>query len=111
MAGPKKTKKAQRSPQGFVVSDEKLRLIAGQFKLLADPTRLRILHILQSGERTVTEVLAATGTSQGNISKHLGVLARGRLISRRKEGLNAYYAITDPIIFELCDLMCNRQKS
>ena len=111
MAGPKKSGKARKSAAAPLVSDEKLQRVAEQFKLLADTTRLRILHTLQGGERTVSEVLAVIGTTQGNISKHLGILARGGLISRRKEGLNAYYAITDPVIFTLCDLMCNRKNA
>jgi DNA-binding transcriptional ArsR family regulator len=91
-----------------VISIRELEFVAGRFKLLADPTRLRILHILQNGERTVSEVLELAGTTQANISKHLGALSRAQMISRRKEGNNAFYAITDPVIFELCDLMCNR---
>jgi DNA-binding transcriptional ArsR family regulator len=85
-----------------------LRFIAAKFKLLADPTRLRILHALHGRELNVTDILAETGTTQANISKHLGVLSRAQMISRRKEGLNAFYSISDPVIFELCDLMCNR---
>ena len=85
-----------------------LRFIAGRFKLLADATRLRILHTLHGRELNVTGILAVTGTTQANISKHLSVLLRAQMISRLKEGLNAFYSITDPVIFELCDLMCNR---
>ena len=90
------------------ITAEALHEIAARFKLLADPTRLRILYHLQEGERTVSEVLALTGTTQANISKHLGALSRARIISRRKEGNNAYYSIQDPVIFELCELMCHR---
>jgi DNA-binding transcriptional ArsR family regulator len=101
-------KKSPRSePQ---ISPELLGFIAGRFKLLAEPMRLRILHTLQRGERTVTEIIDATGATQANVSKHLAVLARAEMVGRRKEGLYVFYAITDPVIFELCDLVCNRMR-
>ena len=72
--------------------------------------RLRILHSIQPGELTVTQIIEATGASQANVSKHLGVLTRAEMVGRRKEGLKAYYSISDPVIFELCDLVCNRLR-
>lgn len=92
------------------VSPELLEFIAGRFKLLADPTRLRILHALQHGERNVTEVIKATGTTQANISKHLAVLSRAGMVARRKQGLNVFYTISDPVVFELCELVCHKLR-
>jgi DNA-binding transcriptional ArsR family regulator len=108
MPGPKEVARSKGKLVKPAISLRELEYIAGRFKLLSDPTRLRILHILQSGERTVSEVLEMVGTTQANVSKHLGALSRAHMISRRKEGNNAFYSITDPVIFELCDLMCNR---
>jgi DNA-binding transcriptional ArsR family regulator len=90
------------------IPEEFLRFIAGQFKVLAEPMRLRILHALQPGELTVTQLVEATGASQANVSKHLGVLTRSEMVGRRKEGLNVFYSIADPVIFELCELVCNK---
>lgn len=59
--------------------------------------RLRILHALQPGELSVTQIIESTGASQANISKHLAVLTRAAMVSRRKEGLNAFYAIAEPL--------------
>jgi len=83
-----------------------LELIAGRFKILAEPMRLRILSALRSGEKTVTELVDETGAGQANVSKHLGLLHRNRLVERRKDGLNVFYSITDEGIFRLCDLVC-----
>lgn len=83
-----------------------LELIAGRFKILAEPMRLRIMNALRTGEKTVTELVEETGAGQANVSKHLGLLYRHRLVDRRKEGLNVYYEITDEGIFRLCDLVC-----
>lgn len=87
-------------------SDEALDLIAQRFKVLSEPTRLRILNALRDGEKTVTELVEETGAGQANISKHLGLLHRYGMVERRKEGLNVYYRIADPVIFRLCDLVC-----
>lgn len=85
-----------------------LELVAERFKVLADPARLRILSALRPGERTVTELVEATGLSQANTSKHLAMLHALGFVKRRKEGLFTYYALGDKDIFRLCDLMCGR---
>lgn len=90
------------------LSAEALELIAARFKLLAEPMRLRLLNTLMSGERTVTQLVDATGAGQANVSKHLGLLASAGMVARRKEGLNVYYFIADPSLFELCNLVCRR---
>ncbi|MEW6301526.1 MAG: metalloregulator ArsR/SmtB family transcription factor [Thermodesulfobacteriota bacterium] len=88
------------------LSETALHLIANRFKVLAEPMRLKILHALWDGERTVGELMAATGALQANVSKHLGVLQQAGLVSRRKEGVNVYYRICDETVFELCEVVC-----
>jgi len=85
-----------------------LRLIADRFKVLSDPLRLQLLHLLKEEERTVSSLVEATGASQANVSKHLQILRRAGLVERRKEGLLAWYSILDPSIFQICDLVCGR---
>jgi len=92
-------------------SDEAMELIAARFKVLAEPMRLRILNALRDGEKSVTELVEELGTGQANVSKHLGLLHRHRMVARRKEGLNVYYRIADPSILELCELMCSSLES
>lgn len=88
-------------------TDETLEMVAGRFKVLAEPTRLRILNALRDGEKTVSEIVEETGSRQANVSKHLSLLDRHGMVSRRKEGLNVYYRIADPAVFELCELVCD----
>jgi DNA-binding transcriptional ArsR family regulator len=88
-------------------SDEALDLVAARFKVLSEPTRLRILDVLRSGEKSVGALVEAVGTSQANVSKHLGILHRHHMVGRRKEGVHSYYRIDDEAIFELCDLVCD----
>lgn len=85
-----------------------LELVAARFKMLAEPMRLRILNELRYGERTVTQLVEALASGQANVSKHLALLADAGMVSRRKEGLNVFYFISDESLFELCDLVCSR---
>lgn len=89
------------------LTPELVELLAARFKVLSEPMRLRILNALREGEKTVTELVEETGAGQANISKHLGLLYRYRMVDRRKEGLNVYYRIADESIFRLCDLVCD----
>jgi DNA-binding transcriptional ArsR family regulator len=89
-----------------VLTPEALELLAARFRVLSEPMRLRILHTLHDGERTVTELVEQLEAGQANVSKHLGVLLDAGFVARRKEGLNAFYSIADPTIFQLCELVC-----
>jgi DNA-binding transcriptional ArsR family regulator len=89
------------------MSDEALEMIAGRFKVLADPMRLRILQILEEGERSVTAMAEEVGSTQPNISKHLRVLQETGWLRRRQVGNTVYYAIGDAQVFALCDLVCS----
>ena len=67
---------------------------------------LRLLDRLRDGEAGVQELTEATGASQQNVSKHLGVLLAAGIVGRRKEGTLSLYRITDHAVFELCDSVC-----
>lgn len=82
-------------------------MIARRFGVLAEPMRLRLLHLLMPGERHVNGLVEASGGTQANISRHLQTLANAGVVARRKEGLQVFYSIADPSIFALCDLVCS----
>ena len=83
-----------------------LELVARRFAVLAEPMRLRLIQALFVGEKNVTELVAVTGGTQANISRHLQTLTHAHMLVRRKEGLQVFYAIGDPTIFKLCELVC-----
>jgi DNA-binding transcriptional ArsR family regulator len=93
------------------LSREVLELVAGRFKALSEPARLQILQSLRSGERTVTELALDTGLGQANLSRHLRLLDALGFVSRRKEGLFAYYALADESVFRLCEIICGRLET
>jgi DNA-binding transcriptional ArsR family regulator len=88
-------------------SREALEQIASRFRALSEPTRLGILQELKSGERSVGELVAAIGLSQANVSKQLSVLRDSGFLKREQRGTNAVYSISDPLVMELCQLMCD----
>ncbi len=92
------------------LSEEALEMIANRFRLLSDPMRLKILHTLGDEEMNVTDLVNTTGAGQANVSKHLGTLLNAGIVSRRKEGLNSIYRVSDKTIFELCEAVCSRLK-
>ena len=81
-------------------------LIARRFRVLSEPTRIRLLDLLRERDATVTELHEALGASQQNVSKHLGVLLQAGIVRRTKEGTSARYAIADDGVFALCDHVC-----
>jgi DNA-binding transcriptional ArsR family regulator len=81
-------------------------LIAQRFRVLGEPMRIRLLDCLREGPATVRELQEATGGSQQNVSKHLGVLLAAGTVSRTKEGNFVRYEIEDPAVFELCEHVC-----
>jgi DNA-binding transcriptional ArsR family regulator len=89
------------------IPEEFLDAIAGKFRLLGDATRLAILRALMEGEKSVGRVVEETGRGQANVSKHLKLLADGGLVARRKEGLQVFYRVSDPVVDQLCRLVCD----
>jgi DNA-binding transcriptional ArsR family regulator len=80
--------------------------IAERFRILGEPMRIRLLDALREGPASVQELEQATDSSQQNVSKHLGVLLRSGMVSRRKEGNFSLYAVADEGVFDLCEQIC-----
>ena len=95
--------KKRASPK---LSDAAIGLLAARFRALSEPTRLKLLMALERGEKSVTGLVAATGTTQTNVSRQLGILTAAGLLARRKSGLSVFYRIADPGIFDLCNHVC-----
>lgn len=71
------------------------------FKAIADPTRLKILYLLEDGELCVCEIIIALGKPQSTISHHLNVLKNAGLIEWRKEGVWKHYKLADQKIVSI----------
>lgn len=88
------------------LSEPLAELIAKRFRVLAEPARIRLLDRLRSGEASVQELTDSLGTTQQNVSKHLGILAGAGIVERRKEGNLSLYRIADESVFDLCEQVC-----
>jgi ArsR family transcriptional regulator len=87
------------------VAARDLEQIAARFKLLGEPMRLRILQAVCKGPRSVNGIVAATGSTQANVSKHLALLAAGGVLTRKKEGQCVYYSMKNQLVVKLCELV------
>jgi len=88
------------------LSEPLVELIAHRFRLIGEPMRIRILDHLRDGPATVGQLREALGTTQQNVSKHLGVLHQAGIVRREKRGNHAVYSIADASVFELCEQVC-----
>jgi DNA-binding transcriptional ArsR family regulator len=89
---------------------ETIEAVADRLKVLAEPARLLILNSLRERAMNVSELIDETGLSQANLSKHLQLLYTHGFVSRRRQRLWVFYAIADPSVFVLCDIMCKQLK-
>jgi DNA-binding transcriptional ArsR family regulator len=85
---------------------EALEQVAAYFQALSEPTRLQMLNLLRSGERSVGELAQLCGYTSANISRHLAFLTRQGLVARESRGTSVYYRIADESVYALCDLVC-----
>jgi DNA-binding transcriptional ArsR family regulator len=76
--------------------------VARYFSVLAEPARLKILHVICKGEKSVNHIMLETGMAQANASRHLGLMYQAGLLDRRREGTQVFYRVTDLFFLELC---------
>ena len=74
--------------------------------MIADPTRIKLLDRLRATEATVQELTDAVGSTQQNVSKHLGVLTDAGVVARRREGSFMRYRVIDESVYRLCEEIC-----
>lgn len=87
------------------LTDEELEKVAGHFRLLGEPMRLKILQAVCTGPRTVNDIVAAVDATQANVSKHLALMATAGILTRQKDGQCVYYGLKDELTLKLCALV------
>jgi DNA-binding transcriptional ArsR family regulator len=95
---------SELNPDDQAVVDQ----VANYFRVLGEPMRLKLLNVLREGERCVQDLVDESETSQANVSKHLKVMLQAGILAKRNQGTQAFYRVTDDLIFELCNLVCDR---
>ncbi len=82
--------------------------LAGLFSVLGDPVRLRILHCLREAPLSVGEIHRVCRLKQANTSKHLRILREAGIVVPHRAGTTVHYEIGEPLVLELCDLVCGK---
>lgn len=80
--------------------------VAKWFRQLGEPMRLRLLQTMGEREWGVGDLADAVESSVANVSRHLQALHECGLVERRRQGTNIYYRVDDPVVFEMCGLVC-----
>ncbi|MFQ5947041.1 MAG: ArsR/SmtB family transcription factor [Anaerolineae bacterium] len=71
-------------------------------KALANPVRLEILHLIGSREVSFSALVSSLRVSKTNLSQHLAVLRKSRIVTDRREGVHTFYRLTYPEIAVAC---------
>ena len=74
-------------------------------KILANPTRLRILNRIGSWEVSYGTLLRELKVSKTNLSQHLAILRKGGVLTMRRAGVHVHFRLTFPEIKDLCSAM------
>ncbi|CAM3657973.1 ArsR/SmtB family transcription factor [Polynucleobacter antarcticus] len=100
--------KVQKATKNLSPKDMEIifKRVADYFTVLSEPSRLRIMYAVCSGEKSVSEVVALCGSSQANVSRHLSALHKAAILSRRQEGTVVYYAVADNATVDMCQAVC-----
>ncbi len=88
------------------IKEELFEEVASHFSLLCEPTRLKILNSLCNGEKSVGQIVTSIASTQANVSKQIGLLYRGKILAKRKEGTQVFYRIDDQRTLLFCQSVC-----
>jgi len=92
-----------------ILDDEQLHKAAEVLKTVSHPARLRIIELLESGERSVTEIQDLLGITQSLTSQHLSNMRVRGVLQSRKNGNMVYYSIRNPDVVKVIHCIRNSQ--
>lgn len=84
------------------MDERRLRHLSEIYKLFSNPTRLAVVNYLAEGERSVADIAERLHISTGTLAQHLGRLRRLKIIDVRRDGIQAYYRISDTDVVSFC---------
>ncbi len=86
--------------QDHVAAVDQVGDVVGLLRTLSDPTRLRLLSVLQDGEHSVTALCEQLQLAQPTVSHHLGRLRSARLVANRRDGKQVFYSLNGELVAE-----------
>jgi DNA-binding transcriptional ArsR family regulator len=81
--------------RGRLINGESVQAVADVFRLLGDPTRVRLVDALMQGERCVCDLAGLVGMTESAVSHQLRLLRSARLVRVRRAGRLAFYSVDD----------------
>jgi len=87
------------------VQDALRKFKAQVFQALAHPTRIAIVEALRDGELPAGTLMERLHLEQANLSQHLAVLRSRQVLVNRKAGNQVFYAVRDPVLIQVLDLL------
>jgi DNA-binding transcriptional ArsR family regulator len=91
--------------QDMIGKREQIETAARALKAISHPLRLKILCVVGDQEVCVQDIVDAVGTSQSNISQHLGILRDKGVLQTRKDANRVYYRVADQRTLQLIVMM------
>ena len=95
----------KRETFDLIEKQEHVEQAARALKAMAHPLRLRILCVIGTAEMSVQDIVEAVGTSQSNVSQHLGILRDKGVLRARKAANRVYYRVSDERTLALIGMM------
>jgi len=95
----------------LLFDDYELNLLSQKFKILSEPSRLKIIRALFNRELCVKEIIKETGLLQANVSKQLQILANNKIVQCRPKGLQRFYRVIDHTIIDICKSICKSNNT
>lgn len=89
----------------LMTQDEDIERASRSLKAMSHPLRLKILCVLGNREVSVQEIVEQVGTSQSNISQHLGILRDKGILATRKDANRVFYRVGDARTLRLIGMM------
>jgi DNA-binding transcriptional ArsR family regulator len=96
VSNPTQQAKATATARPEPLAEDTIEMVAAMLKVLSDPTRIRLIEVLNDrGSATVSALTACVAVSQPGVSKQLSVLHQAGLVRRRRQGLHVHYELID----------------
>ena len=89
----------------LLIQEKDIEPASRSLKAMSHPIRLKILCVLGGQEACVLDIVTSVGTSQSNISQHLGILYDKGVLGSRKEGNKVFYRMADARTLKLLGMM------
>jgi DNA-binding transcriptional ArsR family regulator len=103
-------RKAVREVKSKMLENKTVLKIAETFKILGDPTRMKILYALSQKELCVCDLAALLKMTHSAVSHQLRLLRSSNLVKFRKEGKIVYYSLADEHVIKLIDMGVKHAK-